>query len=57
MEIGGLIILIADVYAILQVAQSNETGTTKAIWIAVILVLPLLGVIAWYFLGPRKRGA
>ena len=52
--IFGVLILAADVYAILQVAQSSATGGTKALWIVIILLLPLLGVIAWYFMGPRQ---
>ena len=41
----GLIILVADVYAILRIAKSSTTDGKKAIWIAVVLVLPVLGLI------------
>lgn len=49
----GVIVLIADIYAILNVLQSNADNLKKAVWVAVILVLPFLGVVLWYFLGPR----
>jgi Phospholipase_D-nuclease N-terminal len=49
----GLIILIADIYAIVKTVQSNAETLTKVLWIVVILFLPLLGVILWYFFGPR----
>ena len=57
MEIGGifgLLILAADVWAILNIFQSSADTLKKAIWIVLVLALPLLGVIAWYFAGPRE---
>ena len=58
MEVGGifgLLILIADVWAILNIFQSSSDTLTKAIWIVLVLALPLLGVIVWYFAGPREN--
>ncbi|WOF72422.1 PLDc N-terminal domain-containing protein [Parvibaculaceae bacterium PLY_AMNH_Bact1] len=49
----GLLILIADIYAIVKTVQSNAETLTKVLWIVVILFLPILGVILWYFFGPR----
>ena len=57
MEVGGifgLLILIADVRAILNIFQSSADTVKKAIWIVLVLLLPLLGVIIWYFAGPRE---
>ncbi|TDJ45922.1 MAG: PLDc_N domain-containing protein [Gammaproteobacteria bacterium] len=52
--IVGVLILLADIYAILQIAQSSATTGSKAIWILVVLLLPVMGVIAWYFAGPKS---
>ena len=52
----GLVVLVADIWAILQVFQSRESTGTKVLWTAVILVLPVLGLIIWYFAGPRGHG-
>ncbi len=52
----GLIILVADVYAILKIAQSSESDGKKALWIAVVLVLPILGLVVWYLMGPGRPG-
>ena len=49
----GLLILVADVYAIVKTMQSNETTGTKVLWIVLILLLPIIGLIIWYFAGPR----
>jgi hypothetical protein len=57
MEVGGilgLLILVADIWAILNIFQSSADTLKKAIWTALVLVLPLLGVIIWYFAGPRE---
>nr|WP_207951890.1 PLDc N-terminal domain-containing protein [Pseudomaricurvus alcaniphilus] len=58
METGGffgLLLLIADVWAILNVVQSSATMGKKFLWILLILFLPLLGLIIWFFAGPRGR--
>ncbi|MBT8121772.1 MAG: PLD nuclease N-terminal domain-containing protein [Gammaproteobacteria bacterium] len=57
MEIGGLLgllILAADVWAILNIFQSTSTTGAKALWIVLVLALPLIGVVIWYFAGPRE---
>ncbi len=51
--LGGLLILIADVYAIIKTLNSRATTGQKVFWIILILLLPLLGVIIWFFAGPR----
>ena len=56
MEVGGIfgiLVLIADVWAILNIFQSSADTLKKVLWIVLVLVLPLLGVIIWYFAGPR----
>ena len=55
MEYGilGLIILIANIYAIYQIFTSGASGLAKIIWTVAILVLPVLGLIVWIIAGPR----
>jgi Phospholipase_D-nuclease N-terminal len=53
--IFGLLVLIADVWAIVNILQSNADTGAKVVWTVVVLVLPLLGFILWYFLGPKTR--
>ena len=48
----GLVLLVADVYAIIQIAQSSAEPIKKALWIVGVLVFPIVGVIAWYLAGP-----
>lgn len=51
----GLIILIADIYAIIQVINSNATTGTKLLWVLLILFLPVIGFIIWLLAGPGNR--
>ena len=53
MGLFGLLVLIADVWAIINVFQSGVDNVKKLLWIVLIIVLPLLGVIIWFFAGPR----
>lgn len=50
----GLLILVADVWAIINIFQSSASNEKKLIWIVAVVLLPLLGLILWYFLGPRN---
>ncbi len=53
--IGGLIILIADIYAIVMILQSSAESIEKLVWSLVVLFLPLIGLIIWYLAGPGKK--
>jgi succinate dehydrogenase/fumarate reductase cytochrome b subunit len=49
----GLLVLAGDIWAIINIFQSAVSNEKKLIWIVAVLLLPLLGLILWYFLGPR----
>ena len=49
----GLLVLIADVWAIVNIFQSRATTGTKVLWTVVVIVFPVLGFILWFFLGPK----
>ena len=59
MDIGysvwGVLVLIGDVWAIINILQSSVSNEKKLLWIVVVVLLPLLGLILWFFLGPRER--
>ena len=57
-ELGGLvglIILIADIWAIVKTVGSPNSAGSKALWIVLILILPVVGLIIWLVAGPRVR--
>jgi len=51
----GLLLLIATVWAIANIVQSGVSIGAKALWIVFVLVLPLVGLLAWLVTGPRAR--
>lgn len=51
--IGGLIVLILNIWAIIKVIQSGAPGLHKVLWILLILVLPVIGFIIWLLAGPK----
>jgi hypothetical protein len=52
-SLGGLLVLIGDIWAIINIFNSSASNEKKALWIILVVLLPLLGLILWYFLGPR----
>lgn len=49
----GLLILIANIYAIVKTLQSGASTGTKVLWVVLILLLPVIGLILWFLLGPK----
>jgi hypothetical protein len=59
-EVGGLfglLVLIADVWAIVNVFGSRASTGAKVLWTVLILLLPLVGFIIWLVAGPRASKA
>ena len=58
MEYGGLfglLVLAGDIWAIINILQSNGTNGSKVMWIILVVLLPILGLIIWFLAGPRNR--
>jgi hypothetical protein len=53
----GLLVLVADVWAIVNIVQSGADTGKKVLWVVLVVVLPVLGFILWFFLGPRTGAA
>jgi len=51
----GLLILIADVWAIIKLVQTKAEPINKPLWIVLIIVLPLLGFIIWLIFKKDKE--
>ncbi|MGA7801000.1 MAG: PLDc N-terminal domain-containing protein [Gammaproteobacteria bacterium] len=50
----GLLLLIVDVWAIVNIFQSRASTGAKVFWTVLILLLPVLGLIIWLLAGPRS---
>ncbi len=54
-SILGLVLLIADIWAIIQIVNAKASTGTKILWVLLVLFLPLIGLIVWYLMGPGKK--
>jgi hypothetical protein len=52
--IFGIVILVLDIWALLSVWASASSTGAKVLWTLLILVLPLIGLLIWFFVGPKK---
>ena len=48
-----LVVVVLDIYAIIKIAQSSAEPIWKAIWIVVVIALPVIGLILWWLFGPK----
>jgi hypothetical protein len=53
----GLIVLIADVWALVNIFQSRADTGRKVLWTVLVILLPVLGFVLWFFLGPKTAKA
>lgn len=47
----GLILLVLEILAIVEIFKSSKDMTTKLLWTLLILFAPLIGLIIYYFFG------
>jgi len=53
--IGGLIVLILNIWAIVSIIGSASSTGKKVLWCLAVILLPILGFIAWLIFGPRAQ--
>lgn len=53
-ELGffSLLHLILLVYAAIQIINSTADTVKKVLWIVIVALLPVVGLIVWFFIGP-----
>lgn len=49
----GIIHLAIVIWVVLNVVQSSASNLAKLLWVLFVLLLPIIGVIVWFFAGPR----
>ncbi len=49
--IVGLIHLAIQIWAIVEIVQSNKATLHKVLWILLVLMVPVVGIILWFLLG------
>lgn len=52
-RIWGILVIVIDVLAILDVLKSDRELEKKILWIAVIILVPLFGAVVWYLVSRK----
>lgn len=53
MLVGGIVYMIVLLYAFVETLKSSEPTKTIVGWL-IVMYFPLIGLAAWYFMGPRR---
>lgn len=54
MGLIGLVVLILDIVAIVDIVKSAKETGGKVLWIVLVLILPLIGMILYFLMGRKK---
>ena len=51
--IVGLLVLVLDIVAIVDALKSSMDTGKKALWIILILILPVVGMVLYFLIGKK----
>ena len=51
----GLVILVLDVIALMSLLKSGADTNAKILWALLIILLPLVGMVFYFLMGPGRR--
>jgi Phospholipase_D-nuclease N-terminal len=54
-DIIGIIELLLVIWALIGILQSSAAPVEKLIWVLIILIIPLVGFLLWYLIGPGSK--
>ncbi len=50
----GIIILVFDVIAIVDIVKSTAESGKKILWALLVILLPLIGMVLYYVVGKKQ---
>jgi hypothetical protein len=50
----GLVILVLDIIAIIDILGGSGSATHKLLWFVIVLFLPVLGMILYFLIGKNR---
>jgi phospholipase D-like protein len=53
--LGWLVVTVLDIIALVSLLKSGADSGTKILWALLIILLPLLGMILYFLMGPGRR--
>jgi len=51
----GLLVFVLDVVAIVSLLKSGADSATKILWLLLIVLLPFVGMVIYFLIGPGRR--
>jgi len=51
----GRVVLVLDVIALVSLLKSSADSGTKILWALLIILLPVVGMILFFLMGPGRR--
>ena len=51
----SIVVLVLDIIALVSLLQSGANAGTKILWALLIILLPVLGMILYFLMGPGRR--
>ena len=50
----GLVVLILDIVAILDIVKSSLNSGKKVLWVVLVVLLPFIGMVHYLVIGKKK---
>jgi len=50
----GLLVLVLDIIAIVDALKSSMDTGKKALWIILVLILPVIGMVLYFLIGKKQ---
>ncbi len=50
-----LVILVLWIWTLVDIIKSEFAGSNKIVWTIIVLLLPLIGMILYYFIGKNQK--
>ena len=51
----GLVVLVLDVIALVSILKSSADTGTKLLWVVLVILLPVVGMVLYFLMGPGRR--
>jgi hypothetical protein len=51
----SILVLVLDIIAIVSILKSSADSGTKLLWAVLVILLPFLGMILYFLMGPGRR--
>ncbi|MBF0263650.1 MAG: PLDc N-terminal domain-containing protein [Gammaproteobacteria bacterium] len=55
LHLFSFILFLISLFIAYRIIKSDTEAKLKVLWIALVLLLPLIGSIVWYLIGPGNK--